>query len=51
MAKDIAAYYAMQKSEPAERGRTMVKDPTEKCNRCHAASTASPAMVLPKIAG
>ena len=49
--QDIAAYYATQKSGPAERGQTMVRDLTEKCDRCHAASAANPAMVVPKIAG
>jgi cytochrome c553 len=49
--QDIAAYYATQKSGPAERGQTMVKDLTEKCDRCHGASAGSPAMVVPKIAG
>lgn len=49
--QDIAAYYATQKSGPAERGQTMVKDLTEKCDRCHAASADNPAMVVPKIAG
>lgn len=49
--QDIAAYYATQKSGPAERGQTMVRDLTEKCDRCHAASVNNPAMVVPKIAG
>lgn len=49
--QDIAAYYTTQKSGPAERGQTMVKDLTEKCDRCHDASAASSAMVVPKIAG
>ena len=35
--QDIAAFYATQKSGPAERGQTMVRDLTEKCDRCHAA--------------
>jgi len=48
--QDIAAYYATQKSGPAERGQTMVKDLTEKCDRCHAAA-AGGSMVVPKIAG
>jgi cytochrome c553 len=47
--QDIAAYYVTQKSAPAERGQTMVRDLTEKCDRCHAA--AAGAMVIPKIAG
>ena len=49
--QDIAAYYVTQKSGPAERGQTMVRDLTEKCDRCHAASAGSAAMVVPKIAG
>jgi cytochrome c553 len=48
--QDIAAYYVTQKSGPAERGQTMVRDLTEKCDRCHAAG-AGGAMVVPKIAG
>lgn len=47
--QDIAAYYSTQKSGPAERGQTMVRDLVEKCDRCHAA--AGGAMVVPKIAG
>jgi cytochrome c553 len=49
--QDIAAYYATQKSGPAERGQTMIRDLTDKCDRCHAASADNPAMVVPKIAG
>lgn len=49
--QNIAAFYATQKSGPAERGQTMVRDLTEKCDRCHAASADNPAMVVPKIAG
>jgi len=48
---NIAAYYTVQKAGPAERGQTMIKDLTEKCDRCHAASADNPAMVVPKIAG
>jgi cytochrome c553 len=49
--QDIAAYYVAQKSGPAERGQTMVRDLTEKCDRCHAARAGAGAMVVPKIAG
>ena len=49
--RDIAAYYAMQKSGPTERGQTMVQDLVARCDRCHAAPAGSPAMVVPKIAG
>jgi cytochrome c553 len=49
--ENIAAYYAAQKSGPSERGQTMVRDLTAKCDRCHTAEVNSPAMVVPKIAG
>jgi cytochrome c553 len=49
--QDIAAYYSTQKSGPAERGQTMVRDLTEKCDRCHAVGAGAAAMVVPKIAG
>ena len=49
--QDIAAYYATQKSGPAERGQTMVRDLTEKCDRCHAAGAGSAVIAVPKIAG
>lgn len=49
--RNIAAYCVAQKSGLAERGQTMVRDLTEKCDRCHAAGASSPAMVVPKIAG
>jgi cytochrome c553 len=49
--ENIAAYYATQKSGPAERGQTMVRDLTAKCDRCHASGADNPAMAVPKIAG
>ena len=49
--RDIAAYYSVQKAGPAERGQTMVRDLTEKCDRCHGAAGDNAAMVVPKIAG
>ena len=49
--RNIAAYYAVQKSGPAERGQTMVQDLTAKCDRCHTANMDNPAIVVPKIAG
>jgi cytochrome c553 len=49
--RNIAAYYAVQKSGPAERGRTMIPDLTAKCDRCHAPQVDNPAMAVPKIAG
>jgi cytochrome c553 len=49
--ENIAAYYAVQKAGATERGQTMVQDLVEKCDRCHAAPAANPALVVPKIAG
>lgn len=48
--ENIAAFYSVQKSRPAEKGQTIVQDLTEKCNRCHTAEE-NPAMVVPKISG
>jgi cytochrome c553 len=48
---DIAAFYAVQKSEPAENGQALIHDLTEKCNRCHATAAASATVVVPKING
>lgn len=47
--ENIAAFYAVQKSKPAEKGQTIVQDLTEKCNRCHGADVDNPAMAVPKI--
>ena len=46
---NIAAFYTIQKSHPAERGQTLVRDLTDKCNRCHRTDTDIPAMVVPNI--
>lgn len=47
----IAAFYAVQKSKAADKGQTFVQELTDKCERCHAAAVANPAMVVPKING
>lgn len=49
--QNIAAFYTVQKSRPAEKGQTIVQDLTEKCNRCHGADIDNPAMAVPKING
>lgn len=46
---NIAAFYAVQKSRPADRGQTFVQELTDKCERCHGAGVVNPAMVAPKI--
>jgi cytochrome c553 len=48
---DIAAFYTVQKSRPAENGQALLQDLTEKCNRCHAASVGTSMAVVPKING
>lgn len=49
--QNIAAFYAVQKSRAAEKGQTLVKDLSEKCERCHATEAEVPGMVVPKIRG
>jgi len=49
--ENIAAFYAVQKSKPAEKGETLVKDLTAKCERCHATEVDIPGMMVPKIRG
>ena len=49
--ENIAAFYAVQKSRAAEKGQTLVKDLTDRCERCHAADVDIPGMVVPKIRG
>ena len=47
--RNIAAFYASQKSTPAERGQTLVSDLTDKCDRCHVpGGTKGP---IPRIHG
>ena len=49
--ENIAAFYSVQKSRPAEKGQTLVQDLTDKCNRCHGADADNPAAPIPKIGG
>ena len=50
--EDIAAFYSIQESRPAEHGQTLVQDLTDKCNRCHGPEVAeNPNVVFPKING
>ena len=48
---NIAAFYAIQKSRPAEKGQTMVQALIEKCDRCHAADVENASMAVPGISG
>jgi cytochrome c553 len=46
---NIAAFYVVQKSKPAENGQTLLKETTDKCNRCHAGGLDNPALAIPII--
>lgn len=49
--QNIAAYYAIQKALPAEKGQGLVQQLAEKCNRCHGSGAENPAVAVPKISG
>jgi cytochrome c553 len=49
--ENIAAFYAIQKSRPSEKGQTIVQDLIAKCDRCHAAGVENSSMAVPKISG
>jgi cytochrome c553 len=49
--ENIAAYYSIQKSRPAESGLALIKQITEKCDRCHGSEADNPALVVPKLNG
>jgi cytochrome c553 len=49
--ENIAAFFTVQKSRPAEKGQTIIQDLTEKCNRCHGPDVQNPAMAIPKLNG
>ncbi len=46
---NIAAYYTVQKSRRAENGQALVREITEKCNRCHGSATPGAAVAFPRI--
>jgi cytochrome c553 len=48
---NIAAFYAIQKSRPAEKGQMIVQEVIQKCNRCHDANVDNASMAVPKIDG
>jgi len=48
---NIVAFYVTQKSKPAENGQTLIKEITDKCNRCHAGDRDNPALAIPIING
>ena len=48
---NIVAFYTTQKSKPAENGETLLKEITDKCERCHAGERDNPALAIPIIGG
>jgi cytochrome c553 len=48
---NIVAFYTTQKSKPAEDGQNLLRDITDKCNRCHAGDINNPALAIPVING
>ena len=50
--ENIAAFYTVQKSKPAEDGPKLVRDLTERCNRCHGTNVGpGVALSFPHING
>lgn len=49
--ENIAAFYATQKSQPAEKGEGFVKKLAQKCNRCHNPAADVSGLAIPKING
>jgi len=48
---NIVAFYTTQKSKPAENGQTLLKEITDKCDRCHGSEKDNPALAIPIIGG
>jgi cytochrome c553 len=48
---DIAAFYAVQKSKPAEHAKDFVSQLADKCNRCHGNAADATAIPVPRIEG
>jgi len=49
--ENIAAFYATQKSRPAEKGEAFLKELAQKCNRCHNPEADLSSLAVPKING
>jgi cytochrome c553 len=49
--ESIAAFYSVQKSHAPEKGATLVKDLSDKCDRCHGNGTDPAVLTVPKIKG
>jgi cytochrome c553 len=49
--ENIAAYYSVQRSQPAEAKAISMKELANKCDRCHGPGMENPMMIIPKIRG
>lgn len=49
--EDIAAFYAVQRSAPAERSPVTAQELADKCERCHGPDVENPTLAIPKING
>jgi len=48
---NIAAFYTIQKSKPAENGPALVRELTDRCNRCHGPGVHSADLAIPRLSG
>ena len=46
---NLAAFYTVQKSRPAENGERLVQGLTEKCNRCHGSDVRNSKTPVPEL--
>jgi cytochrome c553 len=49
--ENIAAYYTVQKSRAVEEGPVLLRDITDKCDRCHGTETPGASQAFPHIRG
>jgi cytochrome c553 len=49
--ENLAAFYAVQESRPAESAEITVRALAEKCDICHGEGVEQPTLIVPKIAG
>ena len=49
--ENLAAFYAVQESQPAESSPLTAQELAAKCDRCHGPEVENPTLVIPKISG
>jgi len=49
--ENVAAFYATQPSQPAEKGQAFLTDLAQKCDRCHNPKTIASGLAIPKLNG